>query len=59
VDILGNEELLLDLLKLVSKKSDTESHEDDQPLADRIVSRIDAIAARIPWEDADGWENFV
>jgi hypothetical protein len=59
VDILGNEELLLDLLKLVSRKLDTGSHGDDRPLTDRIVSRVDAIAARIPWEDADGWENVV
>jgi hypothetical protein len=43
---LGNEELLGDLVKLAAGGT----------VSERVTSRIDAIAAAIPWEEPEGWE---
>eukprot|EP00199_Chlamydomonas_sp_CCMP681_P006342 CAMPEP_0119105908 /NCGR_PEP_ID=MMETSP1180-20130426/3746_1 /TAXON_ID=3052 ORGANISM="Chlamydomonas cf sp, Strain CCMP681" /NCGR_SAMPLE_ID=MMETSP1180 /ASSEMBLY_ACC=CAM_ASM_000741 /LENGTH=189 /DNA_ID=CAMNT_0007091089 /DNA_START=51 /DNA_END=620 /DNA_ORIENTATION=+ len=47
VDILGNEELLTDVLRVATGAGDL--------VEERIESRIDQITAQIDWENPDGW----
>jgi len=47
VDILGNEELIADVLRVACGKG--------EEVTDRVHSRIREIAARIDFEDPDGW----
>jgi phospholipid:diacylglycerol acyltransferase len=47
VDILGNEEMLSDVLRVAT------GHGDE--VQDRIVSRIEQIADNVDFEDPDGW----
>lgn len=48
VDILGNEEMLSDVLRVATGHG--------EEVRDRIVSRIDEIAANVDFEQPDGWE---
>lgn len=48
VDILGNEELITDVLRVVCGAG--------QEVTDRVYSRIMDIASKIDFEDPDGWE---